>query len=36
MINDNLQAECQIHYDDINTEGSLREVTDVAIKRIAH
>ena len=31
MNNDNLRVECQIHYDCIGTEGSLREVTDITI-----
>ena len=34
MSNDNLRFECQIHYDGIYTDGSLREVADITIKKL--
>ena len=30
----NLRVKCQIYYDGISTEGSLREVTDITIKKL--
>ena len=34
MSNGNLRLECQIDYDGICTEGSLREVADITIKKL--
>ena len=34
MSHDNLQVQCQIHYDGIDTEGSFHKVPDTQLKKL--